>query len=401
MLIFKMIDFNEALKRVLKEKILLKSCTVSLLDAVGQVLAEDVYADRDFPPYHRSTKDGFAFKFSKQLKPQTTLQIEDIAPAGVAQKKLQSVAACIEIMTGAVVPEGCDTVVMYEEVIVKDNMLIFKSVPSKGSNIHRQGADNQKGDKLLTTPLQITPAEVGILASVGLSKVTVKNLPKVCVITTGDELVEITETPQKHQIRKSNGQTLSALLKQDHIQADLLHLPDNLSKIEVLMESIFNRYDALLLSGGVSKGKFDYLPKYFKNQGVEKIFHFVKQQPGKPFWFGKHPEKPCLVFSLPGNPVSTFVGYQMYFRPWLRASLGLKIPKQKALLKVDFMPSPNLTKFIKVKITKNQGCRYAEPVVENGSGDLTSLARTDGFLVVPPGGNKLPKDTLCVFNPIR
>lgn len=389
-----MLSYQEAYRLVLQHSCSWGVEEVPLADAVGRVLAEDILADRDFPPFNRATKDGFAFKHSSQNN-NTALEVEDIAPAGKPQKVLQNPTACIEIMTGAVLPVGCDTVVMYEDVTAQNNKILMQTVPERGSNIHMRGADNKKGDKLLSAPVGITAAEIGILASVGMDKVLVKSLPKVGVITTGDELVEVTALPQLHQIRKSNGHTLIALLRQENISAELLHLPDDAEKIEELMSNVWNRFDAIILSGGVSKGKFDYLPQYFEKQRVEKIFHFVKQQPGKPFWFGVHSRTRCMVFALPGNPVSTFVNYHLYFFPWLKNGLGLANNEVYAQLKGTVKPSATLTKFIKVKIFEVEGATFAQPIADNGSGDLTGLSRTDGFLQIEPGDKTLTDGALC------
>ena len=202
----------------------------------------------------------------------------------------------------------------------------------KGQNIHYRGSDRSKGAILLENGNRISAGTVNILASVGKSEVLVKKLPNVTVISTGNELVEVSETPLPHQIRKSNSLSLAANLSKEKINVELLHLADDQKLIEATLENALVQNDVLLLSGGVSKGKFDFIPSAFEKLEVQKIFHRVAQRPGKPFWFGLDSKNETVVFSFPGNPVSTFANYHVYFLPWLYRSLGLDIQERKVIL---------------------------------------------------------------------
>jgi molybdopterin molybdotransferase len=209
-------------------------------------------------------------------------------------------------------------------------------------------------------------------------------LPKVAILSSGDELVEVDEQPLPHQIRKSNVHTMAAVLDTWGLPADLLHLPDDPSAIEASLSVCLEKYDALLLSGGVSMGKFDHIPAALGRLGVAELFHKVSQRPGKPFWFGRRAG--AVVFAFPGNPVSAFMCLHRYFQPWLRAGLGLLQPidNQYAALDSDYHFKPDLTYFLQVKLgAAPEGRLLATPVTGHGSGDLANLADADAFLELP------------------
>jgi len=256
--------------------------------------------------------------------------------------------------------------------------------PTKGQNIHLQGSDNSEGTVLLKSGTEVTPAVIGALAAVGKVEVKVKKLPKICVISTGNELVEVSETPLPHQIRKSNALSLKSALEKQKINAALLHLPDEKEMISQSLKKAIDNYDVLMLSGGVSKGKFDFIPDVLDELGVKKVFHGVAQRPGKPFWFGIQKEKNKTIFSFPGNPVSTFANYHVYFLPWLSKSLGLANIERKVFLAEPFQNKTDLTLFKQVKTSWKNGSLQAKLIVENGSGDLTSLANSNGFVRLEP-----------------
>ncbi|AYN68493.1 molybdopterin molybdenumtransferase MoeA [Euzebyella marina] len=380
-----MISYEEALGEVLDNPLELGVEKVSLLESHGRVLAEDILADRDFPPFNRSTKDGIALDFSSYEQGRRDFKITGVLAAGMPQQTLNDKEECLEIMTGAVLPAKADTIVMYEETEIENGIAKILSQPKKGQNIHQKAADIQAGEILLKKGKTISTSAIGVMASVGKSYVLVKRLPKIAVISTGNELVEISETPLAHQIRKSNVISLSAALKSKDIEHQLLHLPDDKLAITKEIKQILAEFDVLMLSGGVSKGKFDYLPEVFEELGIEKVFHKVSQRPGKPFLFGRNSEKTKVVFSFPGNPVSTYANYHVYFLPWLNRSLGIPLPSEKVVVTEEVVPHEFLTLFLQVKISWNENQLQATLVKGNGSGDLVSLALADGFIKVPKG----------------
>ncbi|MDP5060973.1 MAG: molybdopterin molybdotransferase MoeA [Maribacter sp.] len=379
-----MITFKEAFQKVLAHPLDLGTEVVRLMDSLNRILAEDIYADRDFPPFDRATKDGVAIQFSTLVNNGHLFTIEGEAAAGVVQQILTDKCNCLEVMTGAVVPEHCDTVVMYEHITIEDGKVTLNENVVKGQNIHYQGSDEKAGALLLSKGKKITPAEIGVMATVGKATVKVMGNPKVCTIATGNELVDVGETPETHQIRKSNMVTIEAALLNSKINASSLHLLDDKIEIERELEKALQDNDVLLLSGGVSKGKFDFIPEVMESLGVEKVFHRVLQRPGKPFWFGFHPKLKTVIFSFPGNPVSTFTNYHLYFLPWLQISCGLPVDNSYINLSAAITIAQPLTRFIQVSTHVKEGIFWATPVVENGSGDLTSLAKADGFINLEP-----------------
>jgi molybdopterin molybdotransferase len=224
----------------------------------------------------------------------------------------------------------------------------------------------------------------------------------VVVISSGDELVDVQATPSPYQIRKSNSYMLQAVLAGQGLKADIRHIPDDPEIIKQQLQICLQNYDVLLLSGGISMGKFDYIPQALKDLQVNQVFHKVQQRPGKPFWFGKH-DNGVVVFAFPGNPVATFMCTQRYFIPWLNSSLGLA-PKQPvyAILDNDFSFQPQLEYYLQVKLNFNeQGQLLATPVEGNGSGDFANLADTDAFMELPLEKNNFKKGEVYrvwVFN---
>ena len=382
-----MISYREAYRIVLEHIMYCDIESVRLSESNGCILAEDIYADRDFPPFDRVTKDGIAIQYKTYENGIREFNVQEIAAAGESQKELKDPSSCIEVMTGAILPKNTDTVIMYEHLNIKNGTAKVEIVPEKGQDIHAQGSDKEKGALLLHKNQKINAAEVGVLASVGKATVRVKKLPKIGVISTGDELVAVEKTPAAHQIRKSNSFTLESVLKVEMIDSKKLHFNDLEKELTTGVEHALNEFDVLLLSGGVSKGKFDFLPKVMEDLGVTKLFHRVKQRPGKPFWFGNHREKKCTIFAFPGNPASTFANYHIYFLPWLSKSLGKSIPNHRVVLNEAFENKTDLTRFVRAQVKLEDGMIKATLVNANGSGDLTSLSTSNGFIRIEPSTN--------------
>jgi len=361
---------------------------IPFLDSLGRILKEDIIADREFPPFNRVSMDGIAISYDIFSKGAREFAIENIQPAGSAQVELIDSKNCIEVMTGAVLPKNVDVVIPYEQVIIENGIATVQIDEIKPlQNVHLKGKDRIENDILQKKDTIISSAEIGIFATVGKSIVKVAKQPKVLIISTGDELVGVSEKPLSYQIRRSNVYTLVSLLERLNIKAETEHISDNKQLLKKKIEQHLEHYDVLLFSGAVSKGKFDFLPEVFDELGVEKLFHKVKQRPGKPFWFGKRDSK--NIFAFPGNPVSTFVGCLKYFYPWYKKSMGIDCKNQhKAILAEDFVFKPELTYFLQVITENKNGMLYATPVVGNGSGDLANLAETDAFIELPDHRNE-------------
>lgn len=359
---------------------------------LGRVLAEDLYADRDLPPFNRPTVDGIAIQFHSFNTGIHQFRIRATQAAGEEPSGIEKDDECVEIMTGAALHDSVDTVIRYEDITIKDSLATINVQEiKKGQNIHPQGKDKRKGDIVAKANQIITPALVGLAASIGKIKLTVKRLPHIVVITTGDEMVSADTTPASYQLRRSNDSTIKAVLQHYNTKADTLHLNDNYSLIKRELMRCLQAYNVILMSGGVSMGKFDYVPKALQELKVEELFHKVKQRPGKPFWFGAHGND-ALVFAFPGNPVSAFMCLHRYFLPWLESSLGIELKPVYAVLNKNISFPHPLQYFAQVKLAVNEkGNLLAEPLEGNGSGDFSNLIDTDAFLELPLEKDKFKK----------
>jgi len=370
--------------------------------ALGKVLAEDIKADRDLPPCNRVTMDGIAISYGAFASGITSFNIIGVMPAGVQPIEITKPNECIEIMTGAALPDTTDTIVRYEDIEIKNGIAtLLTDKITKGQSIHYKGKDKKQGDVVASANEYITPAHISMAASIGKSMLLVKQLPKVVIISTGDELVNVTDTPTPYQVRRSNSYAIKAVLQQHGLHADTLHIHDEPNETRAQIEKCLAQYDAIILSGGISMGKFDYVPQALEELKVEKLFHKVEQRPGKPFWFGKHPNG-VLVFAFPGNPVSTFMCVHRYFLPWLERSLGIVSKPVYAQLNDDITFSPPLQYFaqVKLKICKH-GHLHATPIEGHGSGDFANLLDTDAFMELPLEQSIFKKDEVYRIWPFK
>lgn len=359
---------------------------VALARAGGRLLREDLRADRDFPPFDRVMMDGIALRYADWVAGQRSFPIAGIGAAGAPPVTLSAAGSCVEIMTGAVLPRGSDTVIRYEDLHISNGQarLDAACMPVQGQNIHRRGSDRRQGDVVVPGGTLLTAGEIGVAATVGYADLLVSRQPRIMIISTGDELVPVEAMPLPHQIRRSNVHQLAALLAQHQLAADISHLPDEPGAIRATVGEYLSAYDLLLLSGGVSRGKFDYVPEVLTSLGVAAHFHGVRQRPGKPFWFGQH-SSGTRVFALPGNPISGFVCTLRYVLPWWRRVLGLPAPPaQWAQLTEAVTFKPDLVYFLPVRLSESpDGRRLATPRPGQGSGDLANLVAVDGFLELP------------------
>lgn len=394
--------------------------SVPLEAATGRILRETVTADRPFPPFDRVTMDGISIYYDSYERGQRIFGLEDVQAAGMPQMQLANLADCMEVMTGAVLPDLTDTVIPYEHLEITEHegfkrFTIVKDVV-KGQNIHRMGADAPAGKILLEAGTRIGAAETGVLATVGKSEVLVSKHPKIVIIATGNELVEVDAVPAAHQLRMSNIHSLHASLQQLGIPAEKVHLPDDQQRLEQHIRELLPDADVLICSGAVSAGKFDHLPEALESCGMQKIFHTVQQRPGKPLLFGAFtmkdeqepssasafktedeqprslPQKP-VVFALPGNPVSGFMCFYRYIQPWLKACLQEHSHAPLfAVLEEDVIFDKPLEYYLPVKLTPSPDGRLsAKPIPYNGSGDLSSLLLADAFLSLPAEMNTFKK----------
>ncbi len=365
--------------------------TVPLDKSLGRVLAEEIVADRDFPPYNRVTMDGIAIKGAYYEKGQAVYKIEKVVAAGEPRYAIKDESSCVEIMTGAVLPDGLDTVIRYEDVTIENGeATILVDNVKTGQNVHGKGTDRTKGEPIVPKGRVMGAAEIAIGATVGKTHLKVHKLPSVVIVSTGDELVPIDQTPEPHQIRASNALMLQAAVQSLGLPVAIRHLTDDHEAVIKGVRQLLNDFEILVFIGGSSRGKYDYIPETLEENGVSRYFYKVKQRPGKPFWFGAREAGNQFVFALPGNPVSCFLCMEKYFKPWLKNSLGVVEHKEMATLKEDIHFKPPLTYFAPVRLEYKGGQYTAIPMSGQGSGDLANLADADAFMQLPEDQQTFP-----------
>ena len=369
--------------------------SLPLAQCAGAVLRENIYAERDQPPYDRVAMDGVALDSHAVSAGRRSFRIQATQAAGDAPLTLDAPADCIEVMTGAVLPVGCDSVVPIEKLAIElgHAALALHAQVEPWQNVHRRGSDTRQGALLLSAGRRLRAPEIAIAASAGMARIRVASQPMLAVISTGNELVEPGEPVLAHQVRRSNAYAVVSALRAHGFQrvADD-HIRDDAEELRERLHFHLETHDVLVLSGGVSMGRFDLVPQVLGELGVRTIFHKVAQRPGKPLWFGVAPSG-AAVFGLPGNPVSTLVCLTRFVLPALRGSLGQSPqPAQRMALAAPVTVTPPLTHFLPVRLEQDDwGREWAVPAPTNGSGDYTALAGTDGFVELPPGPNTYPK----------
>ncbi len=359
--------------------------SVPLDKAEGRILKEVIYADRNYPAFNRACMDGIAILPGAIEQGIVTFDIEGVLGAGEEPFSPSTDNACIEIMTGAATPQECGAIIRYEDLEIDGTTatLAPKLVIKNGQNIQNEGQDYQKAEPLITPGVVINGIHIGILASVGKSEILVSKKALITVVTTGTELVPVDHDPKPWQIRQSNLHTITAFINRLGIaEVSGRHIADDKLSLTEGIEEVLAKSDIVILTGGVSKGKYDYVPEVLESLEVTQQFHRVKQRPGKPMWFGTGTEGQ-LVFGLPGNPVPVIMGVHRYVVPALMQISGLA-PHQEPMMveiadEVNF--KPELQYFMPVTLIANQADGIkAIPKTTNGSGDFYSLADSDGFV---------------------
>jgi len=369
--------------------------SLPLTQCVGATLRENIYAERDQPPFDRVAMDGMAVDSEALRRGLKRFRVQGIQAAGAPPVRLGDGDVAIEVMTGAILPPGSDCVIPVEQLEVAEGYASLSAavVNSPYQNVHRRGSDSRQGALLLEAGTLLRAPEIAVAASAGMARVRVSSQPAVMIISTGDELIEPGDPIADYQVRRSNAYAVAATLRTrgfGRVGDD--HVPDD----EVLMRERLalhlTTHEVVILSGGVSMGKFDLVPKVLQQLGVQEVFHRIAQRPGKPMWFGIGPHGQA-VFGLPGNPVSTLVCLIRYVIPAIAEAMGTKraLPERLALAApVTFQQA--LTYFLPVAIDHDDwGRPWANPRRPNGSGDFLSLTGTDGFVELPPGPNTYPK----------
>ena len=395
-----MISPTQAQAVILETAPVLPFEAVLLESLVGRTLRQEVRATRDQPPFDRVTMDGIAFAHKAYADGVRKFRVAGTQAAGAPPLTLTDPGDCIEVMTGAMVPQGCDCVVPVEKISVDKGYagLSADAAVVAQQNIHPRGLDCRVGEPLLSPGVQIGPAEIAVIASAGFASVAASRSPRIAVISTGDELIEPGQALKPWQIHRSNAYAIVAALRRRGFEQVIHdHLPDDLPVLRDRLGAHLEQHDAMILSGGVSMGRFDYVPQVLKELGVETLFHKIAQRPGKPMWFGVGAKGQC-VYALPGNPVSTLVCLSRYvFAGLSRAQATIAPDVRHASLETDFEVKPPLTFFLPVRLQQQGARRIAQPRPTKGSGDFTSLIGTDGFVELPPGPALIAAGTLVPF----
>ena len=391
-----MLTTGEAREAILSAIPTLAADTTALGDASGRVLRQVVRAERDQPPFDRVMMDGIAIAFADFDGGRRQFPIQATQSAGDAALELQP-ENCIEIMTGAALPQNADCIIPVERISVADSVATVAADYGVEPRqfIHARASDHAAGTELLTPGNTISPLDIAIIASCGLTQVQVSQQPVIRVISTGNELVPAGRPIAPHQVRLSNGPAIQAMLSA-HGFSDCAqdHLVDEPSLMRERIGEHLDTADVLILSGGVSMGKADYVPSVLAELGVKVLFHKVSQRPGKPMWFGMGPEGQT-VFALPGNPVSALVCCRQYVVPALEAASSMTADSPEvASLAVDVRFTPDLTCFQPVRLLSSAGGQVlAMPVKTNTSGDFTALSATDGYVELVKGQDDFPAGT--------
>ena len=390
------ISVNEAVRTILEQISPLPGEEVPILQAGGRVLCEDVRARRSVPPFANSAMDGFAVRWQDVAHaaefPPVTLKLVEAVAAGYVAKRRVSEGVAIKVMTGTPIPVGADTVMRVEHTESHGEHVLIKAVDGPGSHVRQAGEDIQKGELALEKGKLLAPADIGLLASIGKSRVRIFRRPRVAVISTGDELLDVRDSPRPGKIVNSNGYTLAAAIQEIGAAPVSFGIVRDKRKSLVAALKRAARCDAVMTSGGISVGDYDLVKEALGEAGARIEFWKVAQKPGHPLAFGRLRNKP--VFGLPGNPVSSAVSFLLYVRPALLKMMGhrnLFLPVIQATLEHEIKKSRGVKEFIRCRIRTDNGRSFVSSTGAQGAGVLRSLAMAQGLIVASEEQTQLEK----------
>ena len=382
-----MLTYEQARQKVIEEVSKKRGprakVSFNVWDALGYVLAQDVKSDRAYPPFDRSTRDGYAVRAAEAKSGAKVRRAGEIKAGDTVTQPLAP-GTCIQIMTGAAVPQGADAVVMIEHTQAEGETILFERDAQPGQNIVPRGSEGAAGQVLLSAGMRLGYAELALAAQVGAVQLQCAQKPRVAILSTGDEVVSVEKTPGPFQIRNSNSVSLAAQVRLSGGEPVLLG--NAADRADDLREKIQRglREDILVLSGGVSMGKYDLVESVLKEMGAEFYFDAVAIRPGKPAVFGRCGE--TFVFGLPGNPVSTMVTFELFVTPALDLLSGAEarpLPLLEARLGETLHEKPGLTHFLPARVEWKAATAEVRALKWQGSGDIAAVAKANCFLVVP------------------
>jgi molybdopterin molybdotransferase len=391
-------SIQNALQLILSNKRNFGTEFVSIHDCLDRILAADIFADRDYPPFNRATMDGFAIIAQDLNSGSNKLNLQETIHAGDA-KQLEIINGnCVKIMTGAPVPQRANAVIRIEDTHINGNEIHFNVKQVKeNQNIALQGEDAKKGDLLIKKGTKLNPNSISLLAVTGHAKLEVYKLPIIAIVSTGNEIVAVESVIQPHQIRDSNVHTLKNSLLNYCISAiqTALIVDDKIALKNTISELL--NTDIIIISGGVSKGDADYVPEILKHLGVIEIFHRVSIKPGNPLWFGKMPNG-GVVFGLPGNPISVQVGYKVFIESFLRKCFDME-PIEPIFLPLlgEKSKKSNFTEYFPCKLTHENKKSGLAINKMNTSGDISTTNNSDGIAIHPSEKQTIEKGEFVEF----
>jgi len=370
------------IEQVQKAKAPRATANISVWDALGFVLAEEVRTDREYPPFHRSTRDGYAVRALEALPGATLRCVAEIRAGGTVTQPLAP-GTCAQIMTGAAAPEGADAVVMIEHTNRDDDSVRFERAAQPGQNIVPRGSEAKRGQTILSPGMRLGYAELALAAQVGATQLRCACKPRVAILSTGDEVVALDQQPGAFQIRNSNSISLATQVRLAGGEPVLLG--NAADRIDDLRDKIARGLleDALALSGGVSMGKYDLVETVLKDLGAQSYFDAVAIRPGRPAVFAKCGD--AFVFGLPGNPVSTMVTFELFVVPaidLLNGAPARDLPLVEARLGAPLNEKQGLAHFLPARVEWRGTTPEVRALPWQGSGDIAALAHANCFLVV-------------------
>jgi len=394
-----MISIQEALSLIAIHAKSFGTEVLSIEDALGRVIAQDVVADRDYPPFNRSAMDGYAVQ-SADMNPaqQNQFQVIEHVLAGNVPEKVVTSGTCIKIMTGAPVPAGADAVIRIEEARGQGQMVSLNPAFVKpGKNIAWQGEDARKGDILIKQNKWLDAPAMTTLAVTGHHRIQVEKLPKVAIVSTGNEIIPVDAPVGAHQIRDSNSFAIKSALKRFQVQSPVTAIvPDDKAVLKETIHHFLDK-DIIIVSGGVSKGDADYVPEVLSSLGIQQVFHQVKVKPGAPLWFGISPNG-GVVFGLPGNPLSVQIACRIFLEPYLSACFRIESrPPVTFPFISQRTKKSKFDEFFPCRIVAHSPFSGLLPLVHNGSGDITSTLQSDGIALHPAPVPQLTDNTPVDF----